>query len=51
MAEIGFYHLLTTPLERAQPRMLERACAQGHRVVIRAASPERVEHLNAHLGT
>ena len=51
MAEIGFYHLLTTPLERALPRLLERACAQGHRVVIRAASPERVEHLNALLWT
>ena len=51
MAEIGFYHLLTTPLERALPRLLERACAQGHRVVIRAASPERVEYLNALLWT
>ena len=51
MAEIGFYHLLSTPLERALPRLLERACAQGHRIVIRAASAERVEHLNALLWT
>ena len=51
MAEIGFYHLLTTPLERALPRLLERASGQGSRVVIRAASPERVEHLNALLWT
>src|SRR5205085_678425 len=51
MAEIGFYHLLSMPLERALPRLLERACAQGHRIVIRAASPERVEHLNALLWT
>src|SRR5256714_15543408 len=51
MAEIGFYHLLSTPLERALPRLLERACAQGHRIVIRAASSERVEHLNALLWT
>ncbi|HYU13358.1 MAG TPA: DNA polymerase III subunit chi, partial [Stellaceae bacterium] len=42
MAEIGFYHLLSTPLERALPRLLERARAQGHKIVIRAASPERV---------
>ena len=49
MAEIGFYHLLSIPLERALPKLLERACAQGHRVVVRAASPERVEHLNAAL--
>ncbi len=47
MAEIGFYHLLSTPLERALPRLLERALREGHRVVLRAASPERVEHLNA----
>jgi DNA polymerase III subunit chi len=42
MAEIGFYHLSTTPLERALPRLLERAYAQGHRIVVRAGSAERV---------
>ena len=51
MAEIGFYHLLATPLERALPRLLERARAQGLRIVVRAASTERVEHLNALLWT
>jgi DNA polymerase III subunit chi len=51
MAEVGFYHLLTTPLERALPRLLERALAQGHRVIVQAGSPERVEHLNALLWT
>ena len=51
MAEIGFYHLLTTPLERALPRLLERAHAQGWRMLVRAASGERVEHLNALLWT
>jgi DNA polymerase-3 subunit chi len=51
VAEIGFYHLLSTPLERALPRLLERALGQGHRVVIQAGSPERVEHLNALLWT
>ncbi len=51
MAEIGFYHLLSTPLERALPRLLERARAQGHRILVRAASSERVEHLNALLWT
>ena len=51
MAEIGFYHLLTTPLDRALPRLLERARAQGYRIVVRAASPDRVEHLNAVLWT
>lgn len=51
MAEVGFYHLLSTPLERALPRLLERAVGQGHRIVIQAGSPERVEHLNALLWT
>ena len=51
MAEIGFYHLLSTPLERALPRLLERARAQGYRIVVRAASSERIEHLNALLWT
>jgi DNA polymerase-3 subunit chi len=51
LAEIGFYHLLSTPLERALPRLLERALKEGYRVVLRAASPERVEHLNALLWT
>ena len=47
MADIGFYHLLSTPLERALPRLLERAAGQGHRIVVQAGSQERVEHLNA----
>jgi DNA polymerase-3 subunit chi len=51
VSEVGFYHLLSTPLERALPRLLERARGQGHRIVIRAASSERVEHLNALLWT
>ncbi|MGE3782283.1 MAG: DNA polymerase III subunit chi [Alphaproteobacteria bacterium] len=51
MAEIGFYHLLTTPLERALPRLLEQARARGYRIVVRAGSADRVEHLNAVLWT
>jgi DNA polymerase-3 subunit chi len=51
MAEIGFYHLLATPLERALPRLLERARAGGYRIVVRAASSERIEHLSAFLWT
>ncbi len=51
MAEIGFYHLLSTSLERALPKLLERARSQGYRIVLRAASPERVEHLNTMLWT
>jgi DNA polymerase-3 subunit chi len=51
VGEIGFYHLSSTPLERSLPRLLERAQTQGYRVVVRAASPERVEHLSATLWT
>jgi len=51
VAEIGFYHLLATPLERALPRLLERARAGGYRILVRAASAERVEHLSALLWT
>jgi DNA polymerase-3 subunit chi len=51
MTEIGFYHLRTMPLERALPKLLERALQQGYRVVVMAGSPERVEQLNALLWT
>jgi DNA polymerase III subunit chi len=51
LAEVGFYHLLSTPLERALPKLLERACAQGHSVVVRAGSADRVAQLDAILWT
>ena len=51
MAEIAFYHLSSTPLERSLPKLLERAWTQGYRIVVRAASPERVEQLSATLWT
>ncbi len=51
MAEVGFYHLRTTPLERALPSVLERGLAGGHRIVVIAASTERVDHLNGLLWT
>lgn len=51
MAEIGFYHLLSTPLDRALPRLLDRARREGHRIVVRTGSPERVEELDTLLWT
>jgi len=51
VAEIGFYHLLVTPLERALPRLLAQASTRGYRIVVRAASAERIEQLNALLWT
>jgi DNA polymerase III subunit chi len=51
LAEVGFYHLLSTPLERALPRLLERALSGGYSVVVRCGSAERVAQLDALLWT
>lgn len=49
--EIGFYHLLATPLERALPKLLEKVLERGHRVLLLAASEERVQALDNILWT
>lgn len=49
--EIGFYHLLTSPLERALPKLLEKVIERGHRAVLLAASTERVASLDSLLWT
>jgi len=46
MAEIGFYHLLTMTVDRALPRLLERAMTESQRILVVAGSPERVDYLN-----
>jgi DNA polymerase-3 subunit chi len=51
MTEVVFYHLLRKPLERALPELLEKSAERGWRVVVQAASEERVEALDAHLWT
>lgn len=51
MADIGFYHLRSMPLERALPKLIERALGEGMRVVVLAGSPERVAQLDALLWT
>lgn len=51
MTEFGFYHLLTTSLEAALPRVLEKVHDLGLRAVVVAGSPQRVEMLNAALWT
>lgn len=38
MAEVLFYHLTTTPLERSLPEILSRALQRGWRVVVRVGS-------------
>src|SRR5258708_35277417 len=51
MAEILFYHLQRQPIERVLPGMLEKSLERGWRVVVQAASDERVDALDAHLWT
>ena len=51
MTQIGFYHLLHTPLEAALPRLLSKALDQGMRALVMAASPERVKTLDGALWT
>ncbi len=40
---VDFYHLEKSPVERALPQLLERVLQAGHRAVVLASSPERVE--------
>ena len=51
MTEVLFYHLQRQPIEQVLPTLLERSIERGWRVVIQAASEERVEALDAHLWT
>jgi len=51
VTEVGFYHLTTTPLDRALPKLLERTMQAGERAVVLAASEERVQALNGLLWT
>ena len=51
MAEISFYHLLHTPLERALPKLMEKVLESGARAVIRTGSAERAEALSSVLWT
>ena len=51
MTEIRFYHLHDQRLERVLPQLLEISLQRGWRVVVQAASDERVEALDAHLWT
>jgi DNA polymerase-3 subunit chi len=48
---VDFYHLQTSPLERALPPLLERVLAAGHRAVVLAGSEERIESFASLLWT
>lgn len=48
---LSFYHLTTTPLERALPKLLEKAYGAGMRALVLASGRERVEALSEALWT
>lgn len=48
---ITFYHLTATPVERALPRLVEKAYAAGHRVLVVNHLPERLDALDQALWT
>jgi DNA polymerase III subunit chi len=51
MTEILFYHLHRQPIERVLPPLLEKSLERGWRVIVQAASEERIDALDAHLWT
>lgn len=51
MPEIRFYHLVSTPLDRALPQLLERALAGGFRSVVKVADEHAASVINTLLWT
>ena len=49
--EVWFYHLERTGLDQALPELLEKTLQRGWRALVRAATPDRVEHLDGWLCT
>ena len=48
---VQFYHLTTSPLEKALPKLLERAVDGGYKICVVTESEARVEQLNQLLWT
>lgn len=51
MAELWFYHLERTELERALPPLLEKCLQRGWRALVRGGLAERLDALDASLWT
>ena len=51
MTTIQFYHLTATPLDRALPRLMEKALAGGFRTLVLTDSPEKMDYLDEALWT
>lgn len=50
-ADIRFYHLTATPLERALPQLLEKALGAGFHAVVKVADEAALDALNTQLWT
>ncbi len=50
-AEIWFYHLERTSVDRALPELLEKTLARGWRALVRSPDRGRLDHLNGWLWT
>jgi len=51
MTEIRFYHMERSSLEQTLPMLLQKASQQGHKIIVKTASEQATEALNAHLWT
>ena len=51
MTEVVFYQLKGQPLEAVLPALLQKSLERGWRVIVQAASEERIEALDSHLWT
>lgn len=51
MAELWFYHLERTDLERALPPLLEKCLQRGWRALVRGGSEDRLDAIDAVLWT
>lgn len=49
MTDVRFYHLTTTALEQALPKMLEKVLEREQRAVVLAANEKRLDELDKHL--
>jgi DNA polymerase-3 subunit chi len=47
--EVWFYHLERTGLDQALPELLDKTLARGWRALVRAASADRLDHLDGWL--
>jgi DNA polymerase-3 subunit chi len=51
MTDIQFYHLTSTPLERALPKLLEKSLQAGFKARVKLESEEKAEWMNGVLWT